>query len=138
MKSIEVVAGIIFCHNKILCVQRPEGKYDYISFKWEFPGGKIEKNESKEEALKRELLEELDLDVMDISSFMDISYQYPDFILNMSTFVCSVSTNQINRKEHINHTWLYPHEMKSLDWAAADVEIIERIIDTYENVLHKE
>ena len=63
MKHIEVVAGIIEYNDKILCMQRDKGKFDYVSFKWEFPGGKIEEGETKEEALKRELREEMEMDV---------------------------------------------------------------------------
>ena len=60
MKHIEVVAGVIEHDGKILCMERDQGKYDYVSFKWEFPGGKIEEGETKEEALKRELQEEME------------------------------------------------------------------------------
>ena len=73
MKKVEVVAGVIFCQNQILCVQRPKNKLHYISEKYEFPGGKIEEEETKEEALHRELLEELNLST-NIKSFSHLQY----------------------------------------------------------------
>ena len=79
MKEIKVVAGIIENNGKILCMQRDKGKYDYVSFKWEFPGGKIEDGETNEKALKRELLEEMDLDVIVGIYFCDVESTYPDF-----------------------------------------------------------
>ena len=83
MKKIEVVAGIIFCKEQILCVQRPKNKLFYISEKFEFPGGKIEEGESKSEALKREIDEELKMEIEVQEEFLTVTHQYPDFLLTM-------------------------------------------------------
>ena len=88
MRHIEVVAAVIEHDGKILCMERDQGKYDYVSFKWEFPGGKIEEGESKEEALKRELREEMEMDVEVVSHFLDVYHEYPDFTMNMYAFSC--------------------------------------------------
>ena len=91
MKKIEVVAAIIYHENKILCVQRGENKYDYISKKYEFPGGKMEAGESKEETVKREILEELHMDIEVQQEFLTVDHLYPDFHLIMHSFKCSTT-----------------------------------------------
>ena len=106
MKKIEVVAAIIYFENKILCVKRPKNKLSYISEKFEFPGGKIEQGETQEEALKRELIEELNV-VTDIKSFFTtVVHEYPDFELTMHSYLCEVDTKEIVLNEHISLEWL--------------------------------
>ncbi len=103
MKKIEVVAAIINFENEILCVQRPKNKLSYISEKFEFPGGKIEKGESKEDALKRELIEELNFIPTKIDSlFLTVVHEYPDFELTMHSFKCYSETKNIKLNEHIS------------------------------------
>ena len=130
MKHLEVVAGIIIYNDKILCMQRNLGKYDYISYKYEFPGGKIEEGESKAEALMRELKEEMELEVSicDKDFFVTVTHEYPDFSITMHSFICKTDTMQFTRKEHINHQWLKVEELQSLDWAEADKPIVEKIL----------
>lgn len=128
MKKVEVVAGIIYFDNKILCVQRPKNKFNYISEKFEFPGGKIEKNESREEALHRELLEELSISTIIKSLFLTIVHQYPDFELTMHSYICEVNSNKITLNEHISQEWLSIDELERLDWAAADVPVVNRLM----------
>jgi len=128
MKKIEVVAGIIYFENKILCVQRPKNKLTYISEKFEFPGGKIEENETNFEALNRELFEELNLNVEIKSFFMTVVHEYPDFELTMHSYICEVESNEISLNEHISSEWLNKNELKKLDWAAADIPIVEKLI----------
>jgi 8-oxo-dGTP diphosphatase len=128
MKKIEVVAGVIYFEDEILCVQRPKNKYLYISEKFEFPGGKIEDGESKEEALHRELLEELNLSTKIKSSFLTVVHQYPDFELTMHSFICEIETKNLTLSEHIDQKWLKINELDSLDWAAADVPIVEKLV----------
>lgn len=128
MKKIEVVAGIIYFENKILCVQRTKNKLSYISEKFEFPGGKIEKGETKKEALKRELFEELNIVTEIKSLFLTVIHQYPDFELTMHSFICEVETKDVILNEHISQEWLTLNELKKLDWAAADVPIVDKLI----------
>ena len=87
MKRIEVVAGIIFFKNQVLCVQRPKNKLHYISEKYEFPGGKIEESETQKEALQRELLEELNISTNIKSLYLTVVHEYPDFELTMHSFI---------------------------------------------------
>jgi 8-oxo-dGTP diphosphatase len=128
MKKIEVVAAIIYHENKILCVQRGENKYDYISKKYEFPGGKMEAGESKEETVKREILEELHMDIEVKDEFLTVDHQYPDFHLTMHSFKCSTTNESLTLTEHIDYKWLEISEMSDLDWAAADVPIVEKLV----------
>jgi len=127
MKLYHVVAACIYKNNKILSVQKGKNAYDYISEKWEFPGGKIEAGESEEEALKREIFEELSMSILVEKKIMTIEYSYPDFHLTMAVFLCSSKDEPI-LSEHIQYKWLYPSELGSLDWAAADVPVIDRLI----------
>jgi 8-oxo-dGTP diphosphatase len=128
MKKIEVVAGIIFFHDQILCVQRPENKLPYISKKFEFPGGKIENGETQKEALQRELTEELNISVKIKSFFLTVVHPYPDFELTMHSFICEVDSKELTLNEHISLKWLTLSELKELDWAAADVPIVDKLV----------
>jgi 8-oxo-dGTP diphosphatase len=128
MKKIEVVAAIIYHENKILCVQRGENKYDYISKKYEFPGGKMEAGESKEETDKREILEELHMNIEVQDEFLTVDHEYPDFHLTMHSFKCSTTNASLTLTEHIDFKWLEISEMSGLDWAAADVPIVEKLV----------
>lgn len=128
MKHYEVVAGIIINDNKILCVQRNQSKYDYISYKFEFPGGKIEPGESKSQALSRELLEELNMNIEIEKEFLSVTHEYPDFKITMHSFLCNSKTTDLILKEHVDFKWLHKNEISELDWAAADLPIVEQLI----------
>ena len=128
MKEIEVVAAIIYYESKILCVQRPKHKYPYISEKFEFPGGKIEYGETKEAALKRELLEELNISSNIKSLFLTVVHSYPDFKLTMHSFKCEVKTMELILNEHVAYEWLSLYELKKLDWAAADIPLVNKLV----------
>lgn len=130
MKKIEVVAAIIYFGNEILCVQRPKNKLIYISEKFEFPGGKIEKEESKKEALERELIEELSFVPYKMDDlFLTVVHQYPDFELTMHSFKCYAKTKDIQLNEHISCKWLTIKNINKLDWAEADIPIVNRLIE---------
>lgn len=130
MKHIEVAAAILIYNNKILCAQRGAGKQEYISYKYEFPGGKLEEGESGKEALRRELIEEMDLDINieRMKSFHTVNYKYPDFEITMYSFICPMDEQEINLKEHINIKWLNVELLHTLDWAAADLPIVEKLM----------
>lgn len=127
MKKIEVVAAVVMHENKILSVQRPHHKLDYISEKFEFPGGKIEQGETKEEALSRELKEELKLIVNIGNHIITIEHQYPDFILTMHTYFVKISSRTLTLNEHISQIWLDKQNIDSVDWAAADIPIVDKL-----------
>jgi 8-oxo-dGTP diphosphatase len=131
MKHLEVVAAIIIDDDKVLCVQRGRGKYEYISLKYEFPGGKIESDETKEQALKRELLEELEMKIEIEREFLTVNHQYPDFSVTMHSFICSVSNSALNLKEHIDFKWVNPENLSNLDWAEADLPIVSKLMKEY-------
>lgn len=128
MKKVEVVAAIIYFEDKILCVQRPKNKLSYISEKFEFPGGKIEHGETHKVALKRELLEELNISSEIKTLFITVVHKYPDFELTMHGYICEVETDELQLNEHISKEWLNLNELKKLDWAAADIPIVNKLV----------
>lgn len=128
MKKIEVVAAIIKHKDLILCAQRQTSTLEYISEKFEFPGGKIEKGETKKEALKRELIEELNITPKIQDLYLTVNHEYPDFELTMHSFICDVTIKEITLNEHISYKWLPKKELKTLDWAAADLPIVEKLM----------
>lgn len=128
MKKVEVVAAIIKFGNEILCVQRAQNKLSYISEKYEFPGGKIETGETLKEALRRELIEELNISADIKSLFLTVVHKYPDFELTMHSFICHVDSKAITLNEHIDSKWLTTDQLEGLDWAAADIPIVNKLI----------
>ncbi|MFT4662961.1 MAG: 8-oxo-dGTP diphosphatase [Patiriisocius sp.] len=128
MKKVEVVAAIIFYNDLILCTQRGESKLEYISKKFEFPGGKIEQRETHKEALKRELQEELSINPKINNLYFTVTHQYPDFQLTMHSYICEAATLSISLNEHISHQWLKKDKLNELDWAAADVPIVDKLL----------
>ena len=121
---IEVVAAIIKIENKYLCCQRKKNKLTYLSEKYEFPGGKIENNETKEEALKREIKEELGLIINIQKFFKTITHSYPDFDLTMHCYLCTLDEFNIKLNEHISYKLLKPEKLHTIDWVLADIEIV--------------
>ena len=128
MKKIEVVAAVIFYNNEILCVQRPESKLNYISKKFEFPGGKIEKGETNKQALKRELIEELNITPRIDDLCLTVVHQYPDFEITMHSYNCHINSKEIILNEHIAFEWLAKENLEILDWAAADIPIVNKLM----------
>ena len=129
-KHYTVSAAIIVENKKILCVQRNKGKYDYISYKYEFPGGKLEEGENEEDALRREISEELNLEIDVAENFLVVTHEYLDFDLTMHSYLCKANTEKLVLKEHIDAKWLYKNELIELDWAAADLPIVSKLINT--------
>ena len=129
MKQLEVVAAILTYHGKILCMERGKGTYSYVSYKYEFPGGKIEPGEARHEAIERELREEMDVDVTVKESdlFMTVQHDYPAYSITMHAFLCPLSSPEFVRKEHVDAKWLAPHELDTVEWAPADIPIMEKL-----------
>ena len=127
MKEIEVVAAIIIKDNRILCTQRSKHKYSYISEKFEFPGGKIEEGETPQEALKREIKEELDTEIS-VGDLIDtIEYDYPTFHLSMDCFWSEIIHGDLVLKEHDAAKWLLKNELNSVEWLPADISLTHSI-----------
>lgn len=130
MKHVKVVAAVIIdANNRVLCTQRPDNKYSYLSKKWEFPGGKIEEGETQETALIREIKEELNLDIEIAEHFLTIEHEYPDFKLTMYSYTCSSKNTTVTLLEHLNYLWLEKFELRTLDWAAADIPIVQKLMN---------
>ena len=128
MKKITTVAGIIKNEKgEILCTLRDQGKYDYVSFKWEFPGGKIEEGETEEQALTRELQEELEIEVKIGKFFYQVEHDYPDFHLSMAVYECELISKDLKINVHKGIKWLNAKDIMSLDWAAADIPVAKLI-----------
>ncbi|MGM7634886.1 (deoxy)nucleoside triphosphate pyrophosphohydrolase [Bacillus sp. Hm123] len=124
-KNIYVVGAVIVEEGKILCAQRGEGKT--LSLKWEFPGGKIEQGESPQEALRREIEEEMHCQIEIGEQVEHTVYEYDFGIVHLTTFLCRIVEGEPVLTEHVAVKWLAPHELTSLDWAPADVPAIERL-----------
>ncbi|MDO4480887.1 MAG: (deoxy)nucleoside triphosphate pyrophosphohydrolase [Erysipelotrichaceae bacterium] len=124
MKTIKVVAAVIKSNDEIFVTQRGYGEF---KDGWEFPGGKVEKGETKEEALIREIKEELDT-VIKVDSYLDtIEYDYPDFHLSMDCFICSIVEGNLVLKEHEDSKWIKKEEIDTLNWLPADLVIIDKV-----------
>ena len=126
---IEVFAGIIYSGSRILCFKKGTSKHSYLSNKYEFPGGKLESNESPEQALVREFKEELDLDI-NIESLClvcSIDYTYPDFDVRIHAFLVPHIGKDLILKEHTSMMWVSIYDLQSLDWVPADLQIISKI-----------
>ena len=119
MKEIKVVAAIIQKENKILATKRGYGEFINM---WEFPGGKIESGETKEQALVREIKEELNIEISVDKFAIDIEYQYPNFYLFMSCFMCSIKEGSIELLEHNDGKWITKEELNTLNWLPADID----------------
>ena len=124
MKTVQVVAAVIFQGNTIYATQRGYGPWrDY----WEFPGGKIEPGETPEQALVREIREELDVGVTVLAPLARVEYDYPDFHLSMQCFRCRIDEGEPTLKEHEAARWLSRKDLYSLRWLPADLEILPEI-----------
>lgn len=121
MKKIEVVAAIIKHGDKIFATQRGYGEF---KDGWEFPGGKMELGETREEALKREIREEL-ATIINIDEFVQtIEYDYPSFHLTMHCYLCSVISGELTLLEHEAAKWLSVAEIETVEWLPADEELL--------------
>lgn len=124
MKAIEVVAAIIQNEDKIFATQRGYG--DFKGF-WEFPGGKMEAGETPQQALVREIREELDTEVEVGELIQTVEYDYPQFHLTMHCYLCTVVSGKLVLKEHEDARWLTKDELDSVNWLPADEGVVERL-----------
>lgn len=124
MKKIDVVAAVICDKGRVFVTQRGYGDY---KDGWEFPGGKVEAGETPEEALAREIREELDTEI-EVGEYLDtIEYDYPTFHLSMKCFRCAVKTGELVLKEHEAAKWLTTDELDSVGWLPADITILDKV-----------
>lgn len=124
MKTIHVVCAVIRKGDKIFATQRGYGKF---KDGWEFPGGKIEPGETPQQALKREIQEELATEIEVGDEIMQIEYDYPDFHLSMKCFWCQVISGHLSLLEAEDARWLSKDTIESVDWLPADSELVEKI-----------
>ena len=124
--SLEVVAAIIFFENKILVTQRKFHKNPAFSYKFEFPGGKVENNEDKITALRRELLEELDLKLTSFKHFASYNYSYDIDEIKLHFFLSNLKELKLTLKVHESYRLVTVKQLSQLDWLAADYEIIKK------------
>jgi 8-oxo-dGTP diphosphatase len=124
MKHIEVVAAVIYKDGEIFATQRGYGEFEGM---WEFPGGKIEPGESCEVALKREIQEELGVDIEVGELICTTEYDYPSFHLTMHCFLCGIASGEIELREHKSARWLTKDTLNDVNWLPADLEVIENL-----------
>ncbi len=124
MKQIEVVAAIIRKDDKIFATQRGYGEWkDW----WEFPGGKMETGEIPEEALRREIWEELETRIVVENLVETVEWDYPQFHLSMHCYLCHVESGHLELKEHEAAKWLNKDELENVNWLPADLKVIEKV-----------
>lgn len=126
MKTINVVAAVIMKDGKVFATQRGYGEF---KDGWEFPGGKVEAGESPEEALRREIREELEVEV-NVGDLIDtIEYDYPAFHLSMKCYACTIAGGSPHLLEHEAARWLYADQLDSVAWLPADITLIPKIAE---------
>lgn len=125
-RKIQVVGAVFIKNGAVFAAMRGASKYTYIANKYEFPGGKIEDGESPQEALKRELREELDLDAVIGRHYMTAEHTYPDFDIVLQIYLCEMKSD-FNLREHVSFRWLSAEELQPEMWAPADAPIVEQL-----------
>lgn len=125
-KYIKVVGAVIVKDGKILCAQRNE--HTSLPLMWEFPGGKIEGNETSEEALIRELMEEMQCEISVGKKIVTTVHEYDFATIELTTFYAEMLNDQIVLEEHVDMKWLTPSELDTIKWAPADVEAVKKIM----------
>ena len=126
MKTIEVVAAIILKGDQVFATQRGYG--DFKGW-WEFPGGKIETGEFPQEALRREIREELEAEIVVGDLLETVEWDYPAFHLTMHCFVCTLETESLHLNEHADSAWLTKDTLASVKWLPADLFLLDKISD---------
>lgn len=124
---LEVTCAIIVHEGKILICQRSATMK--MPLKWEFPGGKVEDGESKEDCLRREIQEELNIDITIGQALTPVEHQYPDFSLCLYPFVCNLEAGIVHPTEHAQTLWVEAKDLQKYDWAEADVPIVNEYLN---------
>ena len=132
MKIVNVVAAIIIQNNKLFATQRGYGEF---KDGWEFPGGKIEPGETPQEALVREIKEELNTEIKVGELYYTVDYDYPNFHLHMQCYLCQIISGDMELREHEAARWLKASELWSVDWLPADVKVIQTITERVRDIL---
>lgn len=125
----EVVAAVIIRNGSVLCLQKGSHRFSYLSEKFEFPGGKTESGESQEEALVREIREELCLEIRPLRHLITVPHAYPDFSILLHAWLCETEEKEPVLNEHKTACWLPLDRLKEPDWAAADVPVVEFLME---------
>lgn len=125
-KHVNVAAAMIFEKGKLFATKRGDSPYPYIAHKYEFPGGKIEEGERAEDCVKRELKEELNMDVKVGGLFATERFEYPDFSITLSVYECEMLSS-FSLLEHESYAWISPKDLDANTFAPADREIIQTI-----------
>ena len=131
MKKVEVVAALIWDRDKFMICRRPKNKARALL--WEFVGGKVEKGETKEQALIRECREELDITVSVGSEFMSVTHEYPDITVHLTLFNATIKEGEPKLIEHCGLRWLTSAEIPNYEFCLADAEILAKIVNTCAN-----
>ena len=122
-KHIKVAAALLFENGRVFATKRGDSPYPYVAHKFEFPGGKIEAGERGEDAVKRELKEELDMDVEVGGLYASHTFEYPDFIITLFLYECEMRSAFL-LKEHESYAWIAPKDLNEDEWAPADADIL--------------
>lgn len=125
-KHLEVVGAVVVEGGKVLAAKRGASKYEYVAHKYEFVGGKIESGESAEQALVREVKEELCADIRILRPFLTLDHEYPDFTITLHTFLCEF-LSAFRNTEHEALLWLPLSELNAEEWAPADAPAVEKL-----------
>ena len=126
---VEVVAALIWDKDKFLICQRPKNKARALL--WEFVGGKVEKGETKEQALIRECREELDITVSVGNEFMSVTHEYPDITVHLTLFNATIKEGEPTLIEHCDLKWITSAEIQNYEFCPADSEILAEIVNIY-------
>ena len=125
-KHLEVVGAVFIEKGAVLAARRGESKYPYVAHKYEFAGGKIEPGESAEQALMRELKEELCADIRVVRPFLTMEHEYPDFTITLHTYLCEF-LSEFRNTEHEALAWLPLSKLDAEEWAPADAPAVEKL-----------